>query len=302
MCPNSNVHRPRSRVANTDVRGSGRRARVGDLVRRIGLVASRAIHEVFVAVLWRGALLAISLSLVQGVQARDAKDTIQRVKPSIVAVGTFERTRSPAFAFSGTGFAVGDGGLVATNAHVLPKSLDGERRETIAVAVSTNSGQLQVYPANVVAQDLSNDTAILSIVGGRFPPLPLGDFQRLREGQELYFTGFPIGTVLGLIPATHRTIVAALTPLAIPQPDAAQLDARSIRRLSQPVPQVIQLDAIAYPGNSGSPVYDPESGEVMGILNSVFVKSTRESALSTPSGIAFAVPVSVVISLLARQR
>src|SRR6476646_11312728 len=63
--------------------------------------------------------------------------TIERVKPSIVAVGTFERTRNPQFSSSGTGFAVGDGSLVATNEHVLPKILDGERIETIAIAVRT---------------------------------------------------------------------------------------------------------------------------------------------------------------------
>ena len=53
--------------------------------------------------------------------------TIERIKPSIVAVGTFEPTRNPQFSFAGTGFAVGDGSLIATNAHVLPKVLDSER-------------------------------------------------------------------------------------------------------------------------------------------------------------------------------
>ena len=50
-------------------------------------------------------------------------DLIERVKPSVVAVGTFDRTRSPAFIMRGTGFALGNGNLVATNAHVVPDSL-----------------------------------------------------------------------------------------------------------------------------------------------------------------------------------
>ena len=37
---------------------------------------------------------------------------IARVKPSIVAIGTFQQLRSPQFAFRGTGFVVGDGSLV----------------------------------------------------------------------------------------------------------------------------------------------------------------------------------------------
>ncbi|NOX92949.1 MAG: serine protease, partial [Gammaproteobacteria bacterium] len=53
---------------------------------------------------------------------------------------------------------------------------------------------------------------------------------------------------------------------------------------------VFQLDATAYPGNSGSPLYHPDSGEVIGVLNMVFVKESRETVLEKPSGIAFAIP------------
>ena len=51
-------------------------------------------------------------------------DVIPRVKLSVVAVGTFQTTRVPQFRFAGTGFAVGDGTLVATNAHVLPTMME----------------------------------------------------------------------------------------------------------------------------------------------------------------------------------
>jgi S1-C subfamily serine protease len=62
---------------------------------------------------------------------------------------------------------------------------------------------------------------------------------------------------------------------------------------------VLQLDATAYPGNSGSPLYEIETGRVVGIINMVFVKGTRESTLSQPSGITFAVPVRHLEELLA---
>src|SRR5947207_10185814 len=75
-------------------------------------------------------LVAISaLCLSVPVLADGAISTIERVKGSVVAVGTFERTRVPAFQFRATGFAVGDGSLVATNAHALPAILDSERRD-----------------------------------------------------------------------------------------------------------------------------------------------------------------------------
>src|SRR5512145_382673 len=51
--------------------------------------------------------------------AAQASATISRVKLSVVAIGTLQNTRAPPFRFSGTGFVVGDGTLVVTNAHVL---------------------------------------------------------------------------------------------------------------------------------------------------------------------------------------
>ena len=59
-----------------------------------------------------------------------------------------------------------------------------------------------------------------------------------------------------------------------------------------------QLDAIAYPGNSGSPLFEPETGHVIGILNMVFVKETKENVLSKPSGISYAIPVRYLRALI----
>ncbi len=61
---------------------------------------------------------------------------------------------------------------------------------------------------------------------------------------------------------------------------------------------MFELDAIAYPGNSGSPVWHPDTGEVLGVVNSVYVKGAKEAALSAPSGISYAIPVKYVHQLL----
>ena len=228
--------------------------------------------------------------------------TIERIKPSIVAVGSFERTRNPQFSFAGTGFAVGDGSLVATNEHVLPKTLNTERNETIAISVRIQDDAIQVRAARKVASDASADLALLRIDGPPLRPLRLGDSDGVREGESYLFTGFPIGAVLGLFPVTHRAMIAAVTPIVIPAARADQLDARSLRRLQAGAYQVFQLDGTAYPGNSGSPVYRPDSGEVIGILNSVFVKGTKEAALTQPSGISYAIPAQKLKELLERTR
>lgn len=61
---------------------------------------------------------------------------------------------------------------------------------------------------------------------------------------------------------------------------------------------MLQLDATAYPGNSGGPLFVIETGAVVGVVNMVALKGTRESALSQPSGISYAVPVEFVLRLL----
>ncbi|MBL8421551.1 MAG: serine protease, partial [Dechloromonas sp.] len=49
---------------------------------------------------------------------------------------------------------------------------------------------------------------------------------------------------------------------------------------------------------SGSPVFDASTGEVIGIINMVFIKSSREAALSQPSGISYAIPSNFLIEAL----
>jgi len=226
-------------------------------------------------------------------------ETIERVKPSIVAVGTFQKTRSPAFAFRGTGFVVGDGTLIATNAHVLPGALQTENLESIVVMIAGAEGRPpQPREAKTIAIDREHDLALLRVSGTPLPAMRLGNPADVREGQTHAFTGFPIGSVLGFFPVTHRGMIASITPIALPGVTSQQLDERLIRRLQSGAFLVFQLDATAYPGNSGSPLYDIETGAVIGIINMVFVKGTKESALSQPSGISFAVPVQFLQELL----
>jgi S1-C subfamily serine protease len=142
----------------------------------------------------------------------------------------------------------------------------------------------------------------LKVQGPPLPALKIGDSDAAKEGQDILFTGFPIGGVLGPYPATHHGIISAITPIAISQGRAGDLDAQTVRRLASGAFPVLQLDATAYPGNSGSPVYDAVTGEVLGIVNMVFVKGTKEAVLTQPSGIAYAVPANRLQNLLKSAR
>lgn len=248
-------------------------------------------------------ILAFGLALgaTTGSVSAGMPETIERIKPSIVAVGTYQKTRNPAFVFRGTGFIVGDGTLVATNAHVLPERLDVENRETLIVLTSPGA-EPQPREAKIFSVDIGHDLALLRISGPALPALELHDSTAVREGQTFAFTGFPIGNVLGFSPVTHRGMVSAVTPIALPTATARQLDPKVIRRMKSGAFPVFQLDATAYPGNSGSPMYDIDTARVVGIINMVFVKGTREAALSQPSGISFAIPVSFLRELLGDAR
>lgn len=238
------------------------------------------------------ALAAVAVGLILAAAARGAPgaslaDTIERVTPGIVVVGTHAALRQPSGEFRGTGFAVADGHHVLTNAHVLPEAAD-EGRE---LAVFVGRGRrVEHRPATVVARDPEHDLALLRIPGEPLPALSLGDSARVRAGERYAFTGFPIGTVLGMYPVTHEALVSSVTPIAVPRGRAGRLDAATIRRLADPY-EVFQLDGTAYPGNSGSPLYDPGTGVVVGVINMVFVKRTKENVLSDPSGIAYAIPI-----------
>ena len=225
-------------------------------------------------------------------------DAIERVKPAVVAVGTFQKTRSPSFEFRGTGFAVGDGSLVATAAHVVPETLQTDAPETIAVWVGVpGAPEPQEREARAVAVDRIHDVALLRIGGAPLPAVMLGDSEAVREGTVVAFTGFPIGNALGFNPVTHRGIVSARPPIAIPSPTAKQLDSRVIRSVKSDAFRLFQLDATAYPGHSGSPLYDAESGKVVGIVN-MSLKATKDAAVGQATGISFAVPVEYLQSLI----
>lgn len=231
----------------------------------------------------------------------DLPDTLDRVRPSIVAIGTIKdlkgaRNASIPVNYTGTGFVVGNGLQVITNHHVLPQQLDEQAKEQLVV-FSGRGSSAQGHPARVLRSDLEHDLALLEITGPALPALTLAGDTMVREGSDVAFTGFPIGIVLGLYPATHRGIVAAVTPVVTPALTSRALTAEHIRRIRSPF-DVYQLDAIAYPGNSGSPLYDVKSGHVIGVINSVLVKRTKESILKDPSAISYAIPVRHVRALL----
>ena len=220
------------------------------------------------------------------------------MKRSVVAVGTFEPTRSPQFRFLGTGFVAGNGNQVVTNAHVEGAVVENvENKEQLVIALP-GTGRASVRPVRREAIDRDHDVSVLRFEGPPMPALRLGNSDVVRDGQDIALTGFPLGGTIGIVPVTHKGIISAITPVGQPLPSARQLEAQAVRRLAAGTYSVFQLDAVSYPGNSGSPVYSPVTGEVLGIVNMVFVKGSKEAAVTNPSAISYAIPAAYIKALL----
>ena len=232
-------------------------------------------------------------------RAAELAQVIATVKQSVVAVGTFEKTRTPPVVFNGTGFAVGDGLSIVTNAHVVLDA-DANAARVIGVIV-TGTGAYEFRPAVAVELDREHDLALLRITGKPLAPLTLADSNLAAEGHTLAFTGYPLGMALGLNPATHRAMLAAVTPAFMPPLNARKLDPAIIGKLVSKPFDIFQIDGTAFPGNSGSPLYRSEDGAVVGIINMVWIRDAKGAVDSRASGISYAIPSNFIRDLVKRQ-
>ena len=249
----------------------------------------------------RSLLLSLALfGLLAGHCWADLPDVIARMKPSVVIVGTFRGTDSPRFRLRGTGFVVGKGNTAVTNAHVLPEATENQEGASLVVQVRGANQALSMRQAAVLDIDRLHDLALLRFEGPAAPAVSIRDSDTVREGQSVAFMGYPIGGALGFSAVTHRGMISAITPSAMPAPTARSLNESTIRGVRAGTFNIFQLDGTAYPGNSGGPLFDPENGDVLGVVNMVFIKGTREGALSQPSGISYAIPSKFVAQLLER--
>lgn len=243
------------------------------------------------------ALLILFFSSYSSSYAHELPNIIKKIKPAVVGLGVYTPLGNPRNVLTGSGFVIGNGDLVVTNHHVLPETLDQSLNQQIAVFIGSGR-TAEVRQATIVASAKEYDLAILKVSGKKLPTMKLASKAYLPDGYPIAFTGFPMGSVLGLYPVTHQGIISSVTPIVVPATDSRQISITMLKRMRDPY-MVYQLDAVAYPGNSGSALYNAENGEVVGIINKVFVQKTKEAVIKDPSGITYAIPVRYLYELLA---
>jgi serine protease Do len=236
----------------------------------------------------------ILLGFISSAHAASFVDTVAKVKESVVGIALLLPTRTAPAQTIGTGFAVGNGRIIVTSLHVV-RQQDPQIGQILFVLVQ-NGSQVDRRRAKIITLNRLTDLALLEIEGAPLPALKLRESVDLApDGSEIGITGFPIGNVLGFQPTTTRGIVSARPENRTPELSSNSLDAATIRA---PRFFIYQLDVIAYPGNSGGPVYDSQTGEVIGVVAAGFIKSQKEKVLSDPSGITYAIPSGHIRDLL----
>ena len=170
---------------------------------------------------------------------------------------------------SGSGFAVNEGRLVLTNAHVVNEtdSNDFILKRYSVVDITLNGGR--VIQGTVIGRDEITDIALISTGSERPQAAILGssDSYSLKVGSDVFALGFPLG--LPSITFTKGILSSRQT-----------IDSQTF----------LQTDTAINPGNSGGPLVNSK-GEVVGI-NTAFLKNTQ--------GIGFAIPIDTAKNVISK--
>ena len=180
--------------------------------------------------------------------------------------------------YTGTGFAVSSDGVVVTNRHVVRDSTGATPRR-LAVIFSDTRRWLE---ASVLRVSEDAELALLRIeVPGRYPTIAglAATAAELAAGAPVTVIGYPLGMETPMGTSSGRTTFTA----------QASLGAGTVSKV---LPDLVQIDAWAGQGSSGSPVFD-----ATGRVTAVVFGGARESG----GRIVYAVPVGHVRKLLERQ-
>jgi len=166
----------------------------------------------------------------------------------------------------GSGFVIDTKGDIITNEHVV----DGAN----SIKVRFKDGS--TAKATLVGSDKSTDIAVIrvDVSASELHPLTLGNSTNVQPGQTVAAIGSPYGLpesmTAGIVSAIDRTITA---------PNKFSLSGS------------IQTDAAINHGNSGGPLLDVATGDVIG------VNAQIESDSGDNSGVGFAIPIDTAKSV-----
>ena len=216
----------------------------------------------------------------QGNIAADETQKVRSMVRSVVRVlaATGEGVKT------GTGFFVGNHGELVTNAHVVSGAND------VAVFVTSSDGKsAKLCKTHPVRMDVENDLFLVQVDGDDLPPsLPLSR----KAGQvldDVVAIGFP-GSLDVAISDSSKIVNRYTDSANVLENLVPNITKGAVTKVTD---QRITHDAKISKGNSGGPLVNTHTGEVIGVNVAGIVDSMSTFYL--------AVPVKQVHNLLSRQ-
>jgi len=190
----------------------------------------------------------------QKVELKDLKEIIHETQKLVVKIELEDGSL-------GSGFLYNDKGDVITNAHVVANAKE----------VKVNTTDSKEFTGEVIGISNDTDIAVVRVEGLKeVDPLKIDRSRTAEIGDEVLALGSPLGfqntVTTGIISGLERDLNI----------DNFQYE------------DVYQISAPIAPGNSGGPLVDRKTGEVLGI----------NSAASNQGTIGFSIPITDVLPLI----
>ena len=204
----------------------------------------------------------------QNLPSRAAR-AAEKIRPSVVRVVSYGRDKKGESVEQGvgTGVVIQDKGVILTNLHVV------QAAQSIRVVFADGSESM----AHIAGLQPQHDLAVLQAqtIPDDLHAATLRTTADLVPGDEVVAIGFPFG----IGPSTSAGVISGL--------------GRSFKSHegAQEIPNLIQFDAAANPGNSGGPLVTMD-GEVVGVVTGILNPTRARTFL----GIGFAVPIESAAS------
>jgi Trypsin-like peptidase domain/FHA domain len=185
----------------------------------------------------------------------------------------------------GTGFVVAEGGIVATNHHVI----ENAKKIIVVVPPETSGSKPELFPARVIWDSPGLDLALLQVDNLNKRPLVL--YEKVPEkGSKVVSIGFPGAADDGWQKSVlESTLTEGIVGRTFEQP----------WRLSKngPALLIIQHSATVNHGNSGGPLVD-SCGRVVGVNTQRGIEISGDNKISQVPGISYASHIEYIIKAL----
>ena len=175
---------------------------------------------------------------------------------------------------SGSGFFITSDGFFISNHHVVESATE--------IQIIHNN---QTSKAKIIVSDSKNDIAILKVdTESPLSWLNLGNASKVKEGEEVGTFGYPLTSLQGVNPKFSKGVIASLTGID---------DDSTNFQISVPV----------QPGNSGGPLFQMATGNVIGIVTArLNDKVAYGQSGFIPQNVNYAVKINYALALIESRR